>query len=88
MPDVIEAIEDGRCRCTSDMWMWTDDNSKMHFVDITAHYSYQECTAPESHFLVMAKFPCAMEKYAKNITNVIFSELAKLGATTQQFEKN
>ena len=71
MPGVIEAIKDGCCRCTTDMW--TDDNSKMNFVDITAHFSDKECTAPESHYLVMAKFPCAMEKSAKNIRNVIFS---------------
>ncbi|KAJ1530248.1 hypothetical protein ONE63_005171 [Megalurothrips usitatus] len=83
MKRVKEAINDKRCRCTTDMW--TDDENHFNFIDVTAHFSNSNCSGQESHFICMAKFPVAMEKNGTNIRNAIFREMTDLGVSAEQF---
>ncbi|KAE8740625.1 hypothetical protein FOCC_FOCC013862 [Frankliniella occidentalis] len=81
----IEAIEDGRCRCSTDMW--TEEFNGFSYIDVHAYFSNQECTGQESHFLVMAKMPYDQPKTGANIRNALFRALNRLGLSAAQFEK-
>ncbi|KAK3933117.1 Zinc finger protein 618 [Frankliniella fusca] len=85
MKRAIEAIEDGRCRCSTDMW--TEEFNSFSYIDVHAYFSNQECTGEESHFLVMAKMPYDQPKTGTNIRNALFRALNRLGLSAAQFEK-
>ena len=82
---VKEAVNDRRVRCTTDMWV--DDMNKLNFIDVTAHFSNADCSANESHYLLMAKFPTKQDKTAVNIRNALFREMVTFGFTAEQFSK-
>ncbi len=42
LASVKEAIDDGRCSCSTDMW--TEDFGETNFIDIYAYYSSKDCS--------------------------------------------
>ncbi|KAK3926359.1 Transposable element Hobo transposase [Frankliniella fusca] len=85
VPRVKKAIAEHKCQGSTDMW--TDDDQKRHFIAITVTFvddEKEECVA-ETYDLVVAKFPSAMKATGVNIRNAMFTAMAELGFTAEEF---
>ncbi|KAK3907821.1 Transposable element Hobo transposase, partial [Frankliniella fusca] len=79
-----EAIADGRCSATTDMW--TDENRDFHYMTVTAHFTNAKFE-PESWDLCTPRFPCESKTTGENIRNALVSEFTVLGFSEDEFKK-
>ncbi|KAK3917805.1 Transposable element Hobo transposase [Frankliniella fusca] len=84
VPRIKQAIADSRCQASTDMW--TDDEQKRHFIAITTTVVDEQGEVPETHDLVVAKFPSSMKATGVNIRNAMFRAMAEMGFTAAEFE--
>ncbi|KAK3914509.1 Transposable element Hobo transposase [Frankliniella fusca] len=78
-----EAIADGRCSATTDMW--TDENRDFHYMTVTAHFTNAKFE-PESWDLCTPRFPCESKTTGEYIRNALVSEFTVLGRIYKKVE--
>lgn len=84
LPRIKLAIAEKRCQAATDMW--TDDNQKRHFIEITVAFVDEAGKKTEIHDLVVAQFPSSMKATAANIRKAMYKAMKDIGFTHQEFD--